>query len=92
MELLLGEELKTPNYRLKIRSLQKKKTIRAVNDRTFKVHLNPLFSKLKVFNLDDTFFMHRYFNDNFPASLFLLKYVYISLDEPNRTKSYKLGV
>ena len=38
----------------KIRSLQKK-AIRAVNNSTFKAHSNPLFSKLKVLNLDDTY-------------------------------------
>ena len=42
------------NFKLqKIRSLQKK-AIRAVNNSTFKAHSNPLFSKLKVLNLDDT--------------------------------------
>ena len=36
----------------KIRSLPK---IRAVNNSTLKAHSNPLFSKLKVLNLDDTY-------------------------------------
>ena len=60
---------------------------------TFKAHSNPLFSKLKVLNLDDTYklcvltFMHGYFNDNLLSSFEnMLK----SLAEPNRTKSYKL--
>jgi len=39
----------------KIRSLQKKKAIRAVNNSTFKAHSNPLFSKLKVLVLDTNF-------------------------------------
>ena len=57
----------------KIRSLQKK-DIRAVNNSTFKAHSNPLFSKPKLLNLDDTYklsvptFMHGYFNDNLPSS------------------------
>ena len=73
----------------KIRSLQKK-AIRAVNDSTFKAHSNPLFSKLKVLNLDDTYkrcvltFMHGYFNDNLPSSF---QNMFKSLAEPNRTKS-----
>jgi len=68
MELLLGEVLKTLNCKNQI--FAKKKAIRAVNNSTFKAHSNPLFSKLKVLNLDDTnklcvlTFMHRYFNDN----------------------------
>ena len=67
----------------KIRSLQKK-AISAVDNNTFKADSNPLFSKLKVLNLDDTYklsvltFMHGYLKN--------LK----SLAEPNRTKSYKL--
>ena len=50
-----------------------KKAIRAVNS-TFMAHSNPLFTKLKVLNLDDTCklcvltFMHGYFNDNLPSS------------------------
>ena len=36
----------------KITSLPK---IREVNNSTFKAHSNPLFSKLKVLNLDDTY-------------------------------------
>ena len=57
----------------KIRSL-KKKAIRAVDNSTFKAHSNPLFSKLKVLNLDNTYklsvltFMHGYFHDNLPSS------------------------
>ena len=49
MELLVGDKLQK-----KIRSLQKK-AIRAVNNSTFKTQSNPLFSKLKVLNLDDTY-------------------------------------
>ena len=64
MELLLGEGVKNSKLQ-KIRSLQKK-DIRAVNNSTFKAHSNPLFSKLKLLNLDDTYklsvltFMHKY--------------------------------
>ena len=65
MELLLGEGLKTLNCKKSDQSdLCKKKAIRAVNNSTFKAHSNPLFSKLKVLNLDDTYklcvltFMH----------------------------------
>ena len=56
-------------------------------------HLNPLFSKLKVLNLDDTYklsfltFMHGYFNDNLPS---FFQNMFKSLAEPRRTKSYKL--
>jgi len=70
-----------------------KKTIRPVNNSTFKTHSNPLFSKLKVLNLDDTYklcvltFMHGYFNDNLPSSF---RNMVKSLAEPNRTKLYKL--
>ena len=53
MELLLGEGLKTRNC--KKSDLCKKKSIRAVNNSTFKAHSNQLFSKLKVLNLDDTY-------------------------------------
>ena len=53
MELLLGEGLKTLNC--KKSDLCKKKATRAVNNSTFKAHSNPLFSKLKVLNLDDTY-------------------------------------
>ena len=76
----------------KIRSLQKK-AIRVVNNSTFKAHSNPLFSKLKLLNLDDTYklsvltFMHGYFNNNLPSSF---QNMFKSLTEPNRTKSYKL--
>ena len=65
----------------KIRSLQKKKAIRVVNNSTFKAHSNPLSSKLKVLNLDDTYklcvltFMYRYFNDNLRPS----SKIYLSL-------------
>ena len=52
MELLLGEGLKTVNC--KKSDLCKKKAIRAVNNSTFKTHSNPIFSKLKVLNLNDT--------------------------------------
>ena len=58
-----------------------------------KLKSNPLFSKLKVLNIDDTCklyvltFMHGYFTDNLLSSFEnMLK----SLAEPNRTKSYKL--
>jgi len=73
----------------KIRSLQKK-AIRAVNNSTLKAHSNPLFSKLKVLNLDDTYklsvltFMHGYFNDNLLSSF---QNIFKSLA---RTESYKL--
>ena len=76
----------------KIRSLQKK-AIRAVNNSTFKAHSNPLFSKLKVLNIDDTYklcvltFMHGYFNDNLPSSFLNM---FKSLAEPCRRKLYKL--
>ena len=62
MELLLWEGLKTINCKNQV--IAKKKSIRAVNNSTFKAHSNPLFSKLKVLNLDDTYkpcvltFMH----------------------------------
>ena len=64
---------------------------RVSNLSTFKAHSNPLFSKLKVLNLDDTYklcvltFMHGYFKDNFPSS-----FQNIYLAEPNRTKLSKL--
>ena len=73
MELLVGEGLKTLNCK-KSDLCNKKKAIRTVNNSTFKTHLNPLFSKLKVLNLDDTYkisvltFMHEYFNDNLSSS------------------------
>ena len=82
MELLVGDKLQK-----KIRSLQKK-AIRAVNNSTFKTQSNPLFSKLKVLNLDDSYklcvltFMHGYFNDNLPSSF---QNMFNSLVEPNRT-------
>ena len=91
MELLLGEGLKTLNC--KKSDLCKEKVIIAVKKRTFKAHSNPLFSKLKVLNLIDTYklcvltFMYGYFNDNLPSSF---QNMFKSLDEPNRTKSYKL--
>ena len=71
----------------------KKKAIRAVDNSTFKAHSNPLFSKLKVLNLDNTYklsvltFMHGYFNDNLPSSF---QNMFKSLAELNRTKSYNL--
>ena len=71
----------------KIRSLQNK-AIRAVNNSTFKANSNPIFSKLKILNLDDTYklcvliFMHGYFNDNLPSSF---QNMFNSLVEPNRT-------
>ena len=52
MELLVGEGLKTLNC--KKSDLCKKNAISAVNNSTFKTQSNPLFSKLKVLNLDDT--------------------------------------
>ena len=52
MELLVGEGLKT---NLKKSDLCKKNAISAVNNSTFKTQSNPLFSKLKVLNLDDTY-------------------------------------
>ena len=64
-----------------------------VNNCTLKEHSNPLFSRLKVLNLDDTFklsvltFMHGYLNDSLPSSF---QNMFKSLAEPNRTKSYKL--
>jgi len=54
---------------------------------------NPLFSKLKVLDLDDTYklcdltFMHGYFNDNLPSSF---RNMFKSLAKSNRTISYKL--
>jgi len=50
MELLLGEGLKTAKYQIFV-----KKLIRAINNCGFKAHSNPLFSKLKVLNLDHKF-------------------------------------
>ena len=87
MELLLEEGLRTLNAKNQI--FAKK----AVNNSTFKAHSNPLFSKLKVFNLEDTYklsvlmFMHGYFNDNLPSSF---QNIFQSLAEPNLTKQYKL--
>ena len=58
------------NSKLQKSDLCKKKGIRAVNNSTFKAHSNPLFSKLKVLNLDEAYklcvltFMHGYFHDN----------------------------
>ena len=68
METLLGEGLKTTAKK----QILAKRSIRAVNNSTFKAHSNPLFSKLKVLDLDNTYkfriliFMHGYFNDNLP--------------------------
>ena len=52
MELLLGEGLKTLNWK---KSDLCKKGNPAVNNSTFKAHSNPLISKLKVLNLDDIY-------------------------------------
>jgi len=76
----------------KIKSLQKR-AIRAVNNSSFKAHSDPIFFRLELLNLDDTYklgvlsFMHKYFYENLPASF---QDMFNSLAEPNRTKSYKL--
>ena len=75
-----------------IKSLQKR-AIRAVNNSSFKAHSDPIFLRLELLNLDDTYklgvlsFMHKYFYENLPASF---QDMFNSLAEPNRTKSYKL--
>ena len=53
MVLLLGEGLKTQTEKNQI--FAKKKAIRAVNNSTSKTHSNPLFSKLKVLYLGDSY-------------------------------------
>jgi len=73
----------------KVRSFQKRQSER-LTIVIFKAHSSPLFSKLKILNLDDTYklcvliFMHGYFNDNLPSSFQIM---FKSLAEPNRTKS-----
>ena len=76
----------------KIKSLQKR-AIRAVNNSAFKAHSDPIFFRLELLNLDDTYklgvlsFMHKCFYENLPTSF---NDMFNSLAEPNRTKSYKL--
>ena len=54
---------------------------------------DPIFFRLELLNFDDTYklgvlsFMHKYFYEKLPASFHDM---FISLAEPNRTKSYKL--
>ena len=60
---------------------------------SFKAHSDPIFFRLELLNLDDTYklgvlsFMHKYFYENLPTSFHDM---FNSLAEPNRTKSYKL--
>ena len=63
----------------KIKSLQKR-AIRAENNSSFKAHSDPIFFRLELLNLDDTY-------ENLPTSFHDM---FNSLAEPNRTKSYKL--
>ena len=70
-----------------------KRAIRAVNNNSFKAHSDPIFFRLELLNLDDTYklgvlsFMHEYVNKILPTSFHDM---FNSLAEPNRTKSYKL--
>ena len=73
--------------------MQPNVAIRAVNNSSFKAHSDPIFFRLELLNLADTYklgvlsFMHKYFYENLPASFHDM---FNSLAEPNRTNSYKL--
>ena len=61
--------------------LAKKRTIRAVNNSSFKAHSDPILFRLELLNLDDTYKL---------GALSVIHDIFNSLAEPNRTKSYKL--